>query len=333
MRRCRRCVLPDDFPRVRLDNEGVCNVCRSYKGKRDSSRLRREYKKKFESLARQYSGRNEYDILMCYSGGKDSTYTLSLLKDVYKLRILAFTFDNGFMPERTAVNIRNVVEKLGVDHIFFKPNFDILKKIFREAAKRALYPPKAIERASTICTSCMGLVKYLSLKTAIEKEIPLIAFGWSPGQAPVTSSVLKINPVMIKSMEKVIKEPLFRIIGRDIGAYFLNERHYARAEKFPIFIHPLAFHGYNEKKILEKIKKLGWEMPHGVELNATNCYLNPFADEVHIAKYHFHPYALEIAALVREGCMTREEGLKHMPVRKNQKIVKLAKKRLGLSRE
>ena len=31
------------------------------------------------------------------SGGKDSTYTLSLLRQRYNLRVLAVTFDNGFI--------------------------------------------------------------------------------------------------------------------------------------------------------------------------------------------------------------------------------------------
>lgn len=35
---------------------------------------------------------------MAYSGGKDSTYTLMVLVRHYRLRVLALTFDSGFMP-------------------------------------------------------------------------------------------------------------------------------------------------------------------------------------------------------------------------------------------
>ena len=227
MRRCKICILPINFPHVTFDNKGVCSLCHSYKRKRENNRLKKEYRDKFEKLVRKLAGKKRYNVLMCYSGGKDSTYALSILKNVYKLKILAFTLDNGFVPERTYVNIRNVIEKLDVDHILFKPRFDILKKIFKKAMKEFLYPQKAIERASAICTSCIGLVKYTALKLAIEKEIPFVGFGWSPGQAPVTSSILKINPSMIKSMEKVLKRPMLKIAGRDIEAYFLNERHYS----------------------------------------------------------------------------------------------------------
>ena len=330
MKICKRCVLPANFPHLTIDDEGVCNLCREYEGRKKSGQLKERYRKKIDTLITGKSGRGEYDILMCYSGGKDSTYTLDLLKRRYGLKILAFSVDNGFIPPRTYINIRNVVEKLNVDHIFFKPRFDILKKVFRASLAKCLYPEKTIERASTVCATCMGFIKYTAIKTAIEKEIPLIAFGWSPGQAPVTSSVLAIDPAMLRSMESVIRRPLFKICGHAIDTYFLSPRHYAKRKKFPVFIHPLAVFEYNEKKILRHIKALGWRMPRGVELNATNCYLNPLADEVHINMYNFHPYLLEIAGMVREGYMTRSEGLRHLPLRKNRAIVRLAKKKLGL---
>lgn len=333
MKRCRKCILPVNFPHIVFDRSGVCNLCRDYTGRKKAEELKSKYKRRFEQLVKRCKGIGVYDILFCYSGGKDSTYTLKMLKEIYKLRILAFTFDNGFLPDRTFINIKSVVENMDVDHLLFKPRFDILKRLFKESARRSLYPPKTLERASTICTTCIGMVKYMSLKLAIEKEIPLVGFGWSPGQAPVTSSILKIDSEMVRGMERVTKAPVSKVIGRDINAYFLNERDYRKTDKFPTFVHPLAFHGYDEKKILSEIKPLGWKMPAGLDLNATNCLLNSLADQVHIHKYNFHPYVSEIAALVREGYMTRQEGLRHIPFEKNPRIIRLVKRRLGILRK
>jgi tRNA(Ile)-lysidine synthase TilS/MesJ len=331
MKLCKRCVLPLNFPHVVFDDEGVCSTCREFAGKKKISMLKAEYKKKFEKLIRKVRGKGDYDLLMCYSGGKDSTYALNLLKRKYKLNILAYTFDNGFVPERTYINIRNVVEKLGVDHIIFKPDFSILKAIFSSTLKRNPYSLKTLERASPVCTSCMGMVKYSAIRTAIEKEIPLIAFGWSPGQAPVTSSVLEINPAMMRTMEKAIQGPLTGIAGKGLERFFPSEKHYKTKGRFPVFVHPLELFPYNEKNILKFIKNLGWIMPSGIDLNASNCLLNSLADEAHIAQYKFHPYAGEIAALVREGYMTRAEGLAHLPVKKSAMVLKAVRKKLGLS--
>lgn len=330
VRLCKICVVPEGFPHITFDKEGICSLCRAYKGKAETLRLRAEYRARFEKLLKSVTGNGAYDILMCYSGGKDSTYTLDILRRKYKLNVLAFTFDNGFIPERTYTNIRNVVESLGVDHIFFKPDFKIMKRLFAHALKRCPYPPKTLERASAVCTTCMGMVKYSALKTAFEKGIPLIAFGWSPGQAPVTSSILRLDPEMIRAMEAILKNPMVAIAGASINRFFPEERNYQSSCRTPVFVHPLAFVEYNEKKILKHIKSLGWRLPKEVELNATNCLLNPLADEAHISKYGFHPYTLEIAAFVREGYMSREEGIRHLPFCKDRRLINSLKKRLGL---
>ena len=183
LKTCRRCVLPESFPGIRFNEEGICNFCLAFKGGGDQLKQKAEYRKKFEALVEEYRGSAAYDALTCFSGGKDSTHTLIVLKEQYKLNVLAVSVDNGFVSPRTYDNIRAVVDKLGVDHIYFKPRFDTLSRIFRHCAANDVFPRKATERASNICTACMAFVKYSTLRLALEKDIPLVAYGWSPGQA------------------------------------------------------------------------------------------------------------------------------------------------------
>ena len=127
------------------------------------------------------------------------------------MNVLALSFDNGFLPQQTMKNIQNVVDKLGLDHILLKPRFDVLAKVFRYCSSHDVYSPKALERSSAICTSCMGFIKYSALRFAVEKDIPFIGYGWSPGQAPITSSILMNAPAMIKMMQKMLFDPLIRL--------------------------------------------------------------------------------------------------------------------------
>jgi tRNA(Ile)-lysidine synthase TilS/MesJ len=277
MRVCANCVLPDTFPGIGFDETGVCNFCRDFKGMENLEVKKAEYRQKFDSLVEECRGSSAHDALVCYSGGKDSSHTLAVLRQEYGLNLLAITFDNGFLPQKTCENVRNVVENLGVDHIFMKPRFDVLAKIFRECAQRDIYPPKTLERASTICTSCMAIVKFTALRFCLEENIPLIAFGWSPGQAPMSSSIMKNNPRMVR-----------------------------------INVNPLAFLDYEEEHIYERISQLGWEAPAGVDANSTNCLLNSFANAVHKKRCGFHPYAFELANLVREGCLDRSSALQRI---------------------
>ncbi|MBI5055395.1 MAG: hypothetical protein HZB61_02075 [Nitrospirae bacterium] len=297
-----------------------------------SSDDKKKFEQKFLGLLKNIKTDNNqrpYEILMAYSGGKDSTYTMYLLKVKYGLRVLALTFDNGFVSDRTVANIKAVTDQLGIDHMFFKPKWEILKRIFLAAAEREMYPGKTLERASTICTSCIGLVKSICLKTAIEQDIPMIGFGWSPGQAPMQASVIKTNPSFIRSTQEVVLKPLKEVVGNEIGAYFLQEKHYAAPEKFPYNVHPMAWERYNEDMILAEIRKFAWRAPDDTDANSTNCLLNAFANEVHIRKYGFHPYAWEIANMVREGVMTRDAGLRKIYQEQGKGLTEIAREKLG----
>jgi len=329
MRICKNCVLPETFPGISFDENGICNFCQEFKGIEHLKEKKKEYRERFSQLAEELRGKTAYDALVCYSGGKDSTYTLCALKEKYKLKVLAFTFDNGFIPEQTFKNIRKVTEKLGIDHILFKPRFDTLKTIFRRCAAGNIYPPKTLERASAICTSCMGIVKFAALRLALEKNIPLVVYGWSPGQAPVESAIFKNNPAMIKSMQKVVLEPLYKLVGDEIKPYFLDESYFNGRYNFPYNINPLAFLEYSEKEILREIAKLGWEAPEGTD-SSTNCLLNSYAILTHKEQLNFHPYAHEIAKLVREEYLDRESGLKKIDKPINEETIALVRDKLEM---
>jgi hypothetical protein len=328
LKHCNTCGLPESFPGIHFNNEGICNFCINFQGLEYENNKREEYRQKFESMVNEYKGKSTYDALMCYSGGKDSTYTLIVLREKYNLNVLALSFDNGFVPEQAMLNIRNVVDNLGVDHIFIKPRFDVLARIFVYCADNDVYPAKALERSSAICTSCMGIIKYSALRMAIEKNIPFITYGWSPGQAPINSSILKNNPGMVRMMQQTVFDPLYRIVGDVIKPYFLEEHHFHRSIHFPYNINPLAFLDYKLESIFENIKRFGWKKPEDTDANSTNCLLNSFANVVHKQKLGYHPYAVELANLVREGYMNRSTALERLDEPENPQIVKLVKDKL-----
>src|SRR4030042_6525624 len=254
MRVCSICVLPETFPTIEFDHQGVCNYCRSFKGEEHQRELKKEYRERFLTLMKDHRGNGSYDVLMAYSGGKDSTYTLDVFKNHFGLRVLALTFDNGFVSPYAMKNMRTVVERLGIDHLIFKPDFEIMSRVFNISINGNLYSRKTLERASTICTSCMSFVKFISLKMALEKEIPFIGYGWSPGQAPVQTVVMKTSASFIQATQKAIYEPLYKKIGDGIKGYFLESRHFKLSDKFPYNVHPLAFLDYEEENIYRRIK-------------------------------------------------------------------------------
>ena len=58
--------------------------------------------------------------------------------------------------------------------------------------------------------------------------------------------------------------------------------------------------------------------------------MNAFANQTHINQFGFHPYAFELAGLVRMGVMSREEGLKRLNEPSNEAVIAEVKKKLGI---
>lgn len=327
---CTRCVLPDSFPGISFNDRGVCNYCVNTPLP-DEAR-KREYTAKFEGLLESSRGKREFDVIMAYSGGKDSTYTMYLLSHTYGLKILAYTFDNGFISREALSNITRMCDVMDATSMIVRPPFNLLREVFRFSAVSDIYSPKTLDRASSICTTCIGLVKSQVLKIALRMGIPLVAFGWSPGQAPIASAIMQTNPRLQRLTHASVRDPLLRSPGgAGLASYFLSDRDLEIAqERWPVNIHPLAFTSYNEDSIIETIRSLGWEKPADTDPNSTNCLLNALANYLHRKRFGFHPYAWEVAGIVRSDSMIRADGLEKTTQEEDMAMVRYAAEKLGI---
>ena len=330
---CQRCILPDTFPGIKFDANGICNHCL-----REESAIARatwkkaEYRSRLDNLIKECKGKAPaYDAVMAYSGGKDSSYTLKLLKERYKLRILSLTLDNHFISPVSLENIKRITDNLQCDNIMFRPPWDLVKTVFVQTAQEDVFSPTTLLRASSICTACIGLVKALVLKTALEMSIPLVAFGWSPGQAPIQAAIMKTNPGLTRQSQSALKKAFPGDIRTQMDGYFVPDIYYEMYnDRFPCNIHPLAFFDYNEAKIMQELRDFGWQAPSDTDTNSSNCLLNAFANQCHLRRHGFHPYVWEIANMVRQKVMDRDDGIEKIYTEQNRKMVEYAKEKLGL---
>ena len=136
--------LPETFPGIEFDEEGVCQYCRHMPSAERRIEQRAALRTRFEQLVAEVRDEPGYHGLMSWSGGKDSTYTLWLMRHEYDLRILAFTFDNGFVSPAAIDNMRTVADKLGIDHIIIRPNFPFMRRAFAASGgSRNVFPAGA----------------------------------------------------------------------------------------------------------------------------------------------------------------------------------------------
>jgi tRNA(Ile)-lysidine synthase TilS/MesJ len=333
VRICSQCILPETFPGISFDDQGVCSYCRREEKRLSKSRERKaDYRARLDRLIASVKGKPPlYDAIMAYSGGKDSSYAMKLLKEQYDLRILSVTFDNHFVSPMAWRNIRTVTDYLESDHIRLRPSWPNVKALFSLTAKKDIFPPATLLRASAICTACIGIVKSVVLRMALEMDIPLVAFGWSPGQAPIQSAIMKTNPSLIRQNQAVLRNALTKELQEGLSGYFIPDSYYGKfKDKFPHNIHPLAFFDYNEDVIKEEMKGIGWEAPDDTDTNSTNCLLNAFANHCHMERHGYHPYVHEIASMVRQGVMDRPEGIEKIYSGQNQAMINYAREMLGL---
>lgn len=121
MRRCTKCILPETMPFIAFDTEGVCNYCHSY-----TPWVRRPESEIVEHLDRYRSQDGSPDCVVAFSGGRDSSYGLHLLKQRYRMTPLCFSYDWGMVSDLARRNQARMCGKLGIEHIWISA--DIKKK-------------------------------------------------------------------------------------------------------------------------------------------------------------------------------------------------------------
>lgn len=325
MDRCSRCALPEAFPGIEFHEDGICNYCIyhnlfSQRLKVFKERLREEFEK---VVAEAKQKENGYHCILCYSGGKDSTFLLHLLKTKYNLNPLAYTLDNGFLSPQAFRNIAKVVDHLEVDHIFFRPRSGMMKAIFREAlTNNELFSKSLLPYANQCCLGCISMVLSIAMRMGQEKDIPLVVIGFTPGQAAEVGieSFMKTGSTIFTATEvnrddpvdfpKIIRDPIYEVIGEEIDQYLIKSQYIEEDEKFPRVLYPYhAMVEYDEEEIYETIEQYGWILPRDTDACSTNCRLNSVAIVSHVNKRGYHPYIAEMSCLVREGKMTYEEAI------------------------
>jgi N-acetyl sugar amidotransferase len=164
--RCNRCGLPETYETIEFDESGVCNICRQQEFKKAKVDWDQR-KRMLDDLVAEYRGKYDYDCIVPFSGGKDSTFTLYYLVKEYKLKPLVVQFNHGFMRPTLLANNERTFKALGVDVISFTPNWKVVKRLMREA----------LIRKGDFCWHChTGIFSY-PMHLAIKFNVPLVLWG------------------------------------------------------------------------------------------------------------------------------------------------------------
>ncbi|RLI19279.1 hypothetical protein DRO49_00800 [Candidatus Bathyarchaeota archaeon] len=328
LRRCSKCLLPETFPGIYFDDEGVCNYCRNY-----------ERVKVFgeEALLRsleKYRGKGKkYDCIVAISGGRDSAFVLHQIVRKYNMRTLALTVDSGFITEEGHRNIRAITEALGVDHVYLRDDEHIraswrnLKIMFHAWLKKPSI--NMIVPALNAADKTMNLQIY---RYARENGIPLVIGGNNIGNCSFEQEHFKTGYMGVFPDERGNYAMFDKVKLTTFFAWeFLkNPGHYhwsviqsyvsgALVYFFESMLKPpevdtLGFYDYiywNENEILSTITKIGWK--GAGDTTATwriDDMMYPLIDYIYLRLVGFNEFDEFYSKLIREGQISREEALK-----------------------
>lgn len=137
LRRCTKCLLPETFPGISFNEQGVCSICKDYKRKK----LKGENALK-QLLQENETRESEYDCIVPLSGGRDSCYMIHYMVKEMGARVVAYTYDWGMVTDLARRNIQRMCSELGVEHILVSADIGRKRKNIQLNVKAWLKHPQ-----------------------------------------------------------------------------------------------------------------------------------------------------------------------------------------------
>jgi len=237
-----------------------------------------------------------YDVMVEFSGGKDSGYLAYLLKNKYKLRVLAFSVIHPMVNELARANMDEMAKRLKIKHIKFVVDENIYRKFIREGSGLFSKYKADDYHSNPGCMLCGSFWKSVAYNTAVEMNIKVIINGLTRKEAfsePVffigKNKRLFYSTPTRNTMRKVFLDVLGEKY-RKSPYYFDPDR--LSDDQLPAIIYPLSFidqepdyrlNFLDKNKIIDKEK---------IQPRLTNCRVKSFFDCLmfkyyNVPKMHF----------------------------------------------
>jgi glucosamine--fructose-6-phosphate aminotransferase (isomerizing) len=313
LKRCSQCILPQNFPGITFNDKGTCNYCLTHKKAKTLGKT-----KLLNSIEPYRNKGRKYECIVAVSGGRDSAFAAYYAVKVLNLRALAYTYDNGFMPEQTKENVQNTVDLLGVDLIVEK--HDYVKKNIKPIMSSWMHKPSPA-MIGFLCAGCQtGYVKGL-VKTIQNTKIPLIITGsGEPGQ-PFAKKLLSTSAsgkrklsLILGFLTETVRNPYY-ILSPSCSIAFAREFFYRFLHKSNSKVMPLfRFIEWNEETLLSVIKnELQWKSPSNISSSwRSDCKIHVLRQYLYLETLGFTKNDGILSGMIRNNTITREDALKRL---------------------
>ena len=334
---CKKCLLPDTFPGLTLDENDVCNLCNNFENEiaRKSSNLFENEEELAKFLKKFKKRGNKYDVLVPLSGGVDSSNALVTIVEKYNLRPLVYHNDDGFVIKIASENARKLCAGLDVDLVVWQHDMNFMNKLFR-------YINESDLKIST-CLMC-GTILYLNnIELARKFNIPLIINGFSKGGFSIITNRPRFNSMVEQIIAEVLKREDIQFVREFRNKFKLMDEHVILQEledaeesirsDLPLFIpyYMFKFNKTDKEAYKESLmRRFDWQpMPTSYPCRTTNCimiWLNTYSD---FRKMDYTYFTEEYAYMMREGEFSQEQAKKDLMFSPPPGMLKELAKKIG----
>ena len=318
LKRCIKCGLPETYETIEFDARGICNVC-TQKTFRDESIDWSARKTMLDDLVEEHRGKHDYDCIVPFSGGKDSTFTLWHLVRTYGIKPLVVQFNHGFMRDGLKANNERTFKKLGVDVMTFTPNWRLVKRLMLEA----------LLRKGDFCWHCHTGIFAYPMHVALQHQVPLVFWGEPSSEYTAyydyrENEIEEVDEtrfnrfvnlgITAEDMQGMIEHD-FKLDPRDLKPFsYPPVRELKRLRYRSVCLG--SFMPWDVKKQVEIIsRELGWQgdavegMPWDVyPYEKIECYMQGMRDYIKYLKRGYGRVTQMTALDVRNGRMDRAEA-------------------------
>jgi len=320
MKVCTNCVMPHTAESLAFDEQGKCSVCAQIEFKQANIDWKKR-RQDLDKLVDEYRGKYDYDCIVPFSGGKDSTYTLWYLVRQLKLKPLVVRFDHGFLRPNLQDCAEKTFRRLGCDVMHFTPNWQIVRKLMFEA----------LVRRGDFCWHChTGIFSY-PMWIALKFNTPLVFWGEPDGEYSSFYSYDEIQEADERRFNRFINlginaEDMLGMLDNSISDYPVEARDlkpytYPPAKEIrkagirSVFLGTYISWDVREHVAVIK-KELDWKEDHveGIPPNygyeKIECYMQGVRDYIKYLKRGFGRTAHLASIDIRNNRLMREEGVR-----------------------
>jgi hypothetical protein len=276
-----------------------------------------------ETLAPYRRSDGGYDCIVGLSGGRDSSYLLYYAVRELGLNVLAYTVDNGFLPDQTKINIATMVDLLDVDHIVEKQTYT--RRCIRPFLTAWIRQPTPA-MLSSMCVGCRLGMALGFLRTAKRYEIPLLLTGGGEPETSFATTFLTTDPADGKStsmlagyVRELSKNPAYLLkpmfMTTALMEYICYFSRYSTVKRLiypdqkyvPLF----AYVEWDEETIVLVItRELKWEnYAHSRSTWRSDCKVGLLKNYLYGRTAGFTKHDELLSGMVREGMIDRSEAL------------------------